>query len=300
MEEYTLLVMAAGVGSRFGGSKQIEPVGPGGEFIIDYSIYDAIKAGFNRIIFVIKEKQEQIFKETIGKRLEGKVKVEYAFQQLKDLPEGYKTPQKRTKPWGTAHAIYSARDMIKGPFAVINADDFYGYNAFETLIDFLKNNKDRTHYLAVCYKVVNTLSKNGSVKRGIVTAENGILEKITESNVEIKNNSMVAHPLDGSRAFKLDEDALATVNLFGFTVNYMKAVEEQFSTFLDENINDPDAEYLVPDVVSKQINDKTATVYIKSSTAKWHGVTYKEDEEDLVNAVNLYIQKDQYPRYLWK
>ena len=300
MEEYTLLVMAAGSGSRFGGPKQIEPIGPGGEFIIDYSIYDAIKAGFNRVIFVIKEEQEQTFKETIGKRLEGKVKVEYAFQQLNDLPENYEVPKERTKPWGTAHAIYSARDMIKGPFAVINADDFYGYNAYEILIDFIKNNKDRTHYLAVCYKVVNTLSKNGSVKRGIVTAENGVLEKITESKVEVKNNTMVAYPLDGSRAFKLEEDALATVNLFGFTVNYMKAIEEQFPKFLDENINNLDAEYLVPDIISKQITDNTATVYIKDTTAKWHGVTYKEDKDDLVNAVNFYIQKEQYPRYLWK
>ncbi len=300
MEEYTLLVMAAGAGSRFGGPKQIEPIGPGGEFIIDYSIYDAVKAGFNRVIFVIKEEQEKIFKETIGKRLEDKVKVEYAFQQINDLPEGYEVPKDRTKPWGTAHAIYSARDMIKGPFAVINADDFYGYNAYEILIDFLKNNKDRTHYLAVCYKVVNTLSKNGSVKRGIVTAKNGILEKITESKVEVKNNIMMAYPLDGSRTFKLEEDALATVNLFGFTVNYMKAIEEEFPKFLDENINNLDAEYLVPDIISKQINDKTATVYIKGTTAKWHGVTYKEDKEDLVNAINIYINEEKYPRYLWK
>ncbi len=300
MEEYTLLVMAAGAGSRFGGPKQIEPIGPGGEFIIDYSIYDAVKAGFNRVIFVIKEEQEKIFKETIGKRLEDQVKVEYAFQQINDLPEGYEVPKDRTKPWGTAHAIYSARDMIKGPFAVINADDFYGYNAYEILIDFLKNNKDRTHYLAVCYKVVNTLSKNGSVKRGIVTAKNGILEKITESKVEVKNNIMMAYPLDGSRTFKLEEDALATVNLFGFTVNYMKAIEEEFPKFLDENINNLDAEYLVPDIISKQINDKTVTVYIKGTTAKWHGVTYKEDKEDLVNAINIYINEEKYPRYLWK
>ncbi len=300
MDEYTLLVLAAGEGSRFGGSKQIEPIGPEGQYIIDYSLYDAIKAGFNKVIFVIKEEQEKIFKETIGKRIEDKIKVEYAFQQINDLPEGYKAPKKRKKPWGTAHAIYSARDMIKGSFAIINADDFYGPVAYKILIDFLKNNKDRTHYLAVCYKVINTLSQNGAVKRAVVTEENGILEKIVESKVEIKNNTMIAYPLDGKRAFKLDENALATVNLFGLTVNFIKVIEDEFSKFLDENINNLDAEYLLPDVISKQIKENTAVIYTRYITDKWHGITYKEDKESIVNAINKYIQEGKYPRDLWK
>ena len=164
MEEYTLVVLAAGLGSRFGGLKQTTPVGPNGEFIIDYSIYDAIKAGFNKVVFIIRKEHEDLFRETIGSRIDGKIKVEYAFQDVKDVPEGYIVPEERTKPWGTGHALYAAREFIKGPFAIINADDFYGAEAFELLMDFLKNNETRNHYITVCYNVKNTLSVNGSVK----------------------------------------------------------------------------------------------------------------------------------------
>lgn len=300
MPEYTLLVMAAGMGSRFGGLKQIEPVGPNGEFIIDYSIYDAIKAGFNKVIFVIKKEHESVFKETIGHRIEGKIKVEYVFQELDDLPDGYQKPINRTKPWGTGQAIYSAKEFIKGPFAVINADDFYGYEAYEILIDFLKNNESRNHYLAVGYKVKNTLSENGSVKRGIARVKNGILEEIIESKVGLENDDIIARPLDGSKAFKINNDDLATVNLFGLTTNFLRDVQLKFPEFLDKHINELEAEYLMPNIITDEINDGSATVYVKSTPSKWHGVTYKEDKESVVNAINNYINEGKYPKDLWE
>ncbi len=299
MDEYTLLVLAAGEGSRFGGSKQIEPIGPEGQYIIDYSLYDAIKAGFNKVIFVIKEEQEKIFKETIGKRIEDKIKVEYAFQQINDLPEGYNAPQKRKKPWGTAHAIYSARDMIKGPFAIINADDFYGREAFEILIEFLKNNNDRTHYLTVTYELLKTLSKHGDVKRGIAQVQNGILEKITESKIKINNNKIYAYPLDGSRAFKVEENTPVVVNLFGFTTSFLKEIINTFPAFLEENINDLESEYLLPTIVSIQIRSNASTVYVKETKDNWHGITYKDDKGDLEKAINTYIEDSKYPSNLW-
>lgn len=300
VQEYTLVVMAGGLGSRFGGLKQIEPVGPNGEFIIDYSIYDAIKAGFTKVIFIIKRENEKVFRETIGKRLEDKVTVEYAFQDVNDLPEGYVCPNGRTKPWGTGHAIYAARDLIRGPFAVINADDFYGYEAYEILIDFLENNTSKNHYLAVTYSVNNTLSENGSVKRGVAKISNGILTSITESKIGEENERIVARPLDGSDAFFITDDDQATVNLFGFTINFLREVENKFPQFLDANINSLDAEYLMPEIVTKQIEDGSATVYVKGTVNKWHGVTYKEDKASVVKAINNYIAEGKYPKDLWE
>lgn len=298
--DYTLLVMAAGMGSRFGSLKQVEPVGPNGEFIIDYSVYDAIKAGFNHIIFVIRRETEELFRETIGKRLEGKVKVSYVYQELSDLPEGYSISDLRSKPLGTGHAIYAARNLLTSSFAVINADDFYGPEAYEILMDFFKNNEDRTHYLAVCYKVINTLSLNGSVKRGVARVSNGILEGICESALSETLDGVIAQPLDGSDSFKVSDDDLVTVNLFGFTPNFLKAVVNDFPKFLDRNLNDLDSEYLMPDIITSQISCGSAKVYVKETGSKWYGVTYKEDKAVLVNAINNYIIQGVYPACLWE
>ena len=300
MEEYTLVILAAGLGSRFGGLKQTTPVGPNGEFIIDYSIYDAIKAGFNKVVFIIRKEHEELFRETIGSRIEGKIKVEYAFQDVNDLPEGYTKPEERTKPWGTGHALYAAREFIKGPFAIINADDFYGAEAFELLLDFLKNNETRNHYITVCYNVKNTLSVNGAVKRGIVYTKNGILETIVESSISVENGKMIAKPLDGSSAFKVDDDTLTAVNLFGFTSNFMRTIQSGFAEFLDQNLNSLDAEYLVPDIINDEIKQENISVYVKSTSAKWHGFTYKEDKELVIQAVNNYITEGKYPKNLWE
>ena len=300
MEEYTLVVLAAGLGSRFGGLKQTTPVGPNGEFIIDYSIYDAIKAGFNKVVFIIRKEHESLFRESIGARIDGKIKVEYAFQDVKDVPEGYVVPDSRTKPWGTGQAIYAAREFVKGPFAIINADDFYGAEAFEILMDFLKNNETRNHYLTVCYKVKNTLSVNGAVKRGIVYTKNGVLETIVESSIDVENGKMIAKPLDGSSAFKVDDDTLTAVNLFGFTSNFMRTLQNGFALFLDDNIDSPDAEYLVPEVINDEIKKENISVYVRSTTSKWYGFTYKEDKDLVVQAVNNYITEGRYPKNLWE
>ena len=298
---YTLVVMAAGDSSRFGSLKQLEPVGPNGEFIMDYSIYDAIKAGFNKVVFVINRAHEADFRNTIGKRLEGKVEVEYAFQDLNDVPLGFSVPESRRKPWGTGHAIYAAREFIKGPFAVINADDFYGKEAYEILIDFLKNNEVRNHYLTVCYNVMNTLSEYGSVKRGIVEAKNGVLEKITECEVVIDDmNGVIAKPLDGGMSFKINEEAIAAVNLFGFTASFVKTIQTRFEEFLENHGNETELEYLIPDIVQEEVALENVTVYVDVSSDKWYGVTYKEDKETMVSAIDRYVTTGQYPNNLWE
>lgn len=300
MTEYTLLVLAAGMGSRFGGLKQIEPVGPNGEFIIDYSIYDAIRAGFNKVVFVIKKENEQIFKETVGNRIKDKIKVEYAFQEINDLPEGYIAPKERTKPWGTGHALYAARNNINGPFAVINADDFYGPDAYKVVMDFLKTNKESNHYVSIGYEVHNTLSEFGEVKRGVNKTENGILKEIIESKVKKENNQIIARPLDGRKPFVITDADTASVNFFGFTPNIIKTTIEKFPPFLDKNINNLDSEYLsTEDIITPDIEENGATMYVKKTSSKWSGVTYKEDKEALINKINDDIEKGIYPKDLW-
>lgn len=301
MEEYTLVVMAGGASTRFGSLKQLEPVGPNGEFIMDYSIYDAIRAGFNKIIFVINKANEDTFRNTIGKKIEEKVQVEYAFQDLNDIPIGFSVPAGRTKPWGTGHAIYAARDLIKGPFTVINADDYYGREAFEKLIDFLKNNEVRNHYLTICYNVMNTLSEYGSVKRGIVEVKNGVLEKITECEVITDNdeNVVMARPLDGGVSFKVNEQTISAVNLFGFTASFIKTIQMRFDEFLQMHGNDVTSEYMVSDIIQDEIVSGNATVYVTICNEKWYGVTYKEDKATMVEAIARYVATGQYPNNLW-
>ena len=291
--------MAAGLGSRFGSLKQIEPVGPNGEFIIDYSVYDAIRAGFNKVVFIIRKDFYNDFRETIGKRIEDKIKVEYAFQELTDLPIGYVCPDTRVKPWGTGAAIYSARNLINGSFAVINADDFYGADAYRVLFDYVKNNTLENEGLALCYEVGNTLSKNGSVKRGIATIKNGELEGIRESKIEVHDGYVLAKPLDGSNEFETSLDTLVTVNLFVFTPKIKDIIAFNFSKFLDDNIDKPDSEYLVPDIINSEIKKGNISFKVKGTKSKWHGVTYKEDKDELVEAINEYIKAGVYPEKLF-
>lgn len=301
MKEYTLLVLAAGMGSRFGGLKQIEPIGPNGEFIIDYSIYDAIRAGFNKVVFIIKKENEQIFKQTIGNRIKGKIKVEYAFQELNDLPEGYELPKERTKPLGTGHALYCARKFINGPFAVINADDLYGPDAYKAVIEFLKQNKEPNHYVSIGYEVQNTLSQFGEVKRGINKTENGILKEIIESKVKKENNQIIATPLDTNIPFIITDDDTASVNLFGFTPKIIEAAVKRFPNFLEKNISILDSEYLMTnDIISKEIEENGAIMHIKRTSSKWCGVTYKEDKVSLINKIKEDINKGVYPDNLWQ
>lgn len=299
-KDLTLVIMAAGMGSRFGGLKQIEPFGPNGEFIIDYSIYDAIKVGFTKIVFVIKEENYDIFRETIGSRIEDKIKVEYAFQKLDDIPEGYTLPSDRVKPLGTGQAILATRDIVKENFAIINSDDFYGRDAFMVAAEFLKNTDANTYGL-VGYKVINTLTENGSVKRGACKAINNKLTKIVESSIIKENGIITATPLDGSNSFTMEPDELVSMNMLLFTPTLFPYLESKFKDFMEENKEDlSKCEFLIPKVLDDAINEKYATVSVLSTTAKWEGVTYKEDKDAVVKAINKLIDENVYPQNLWK
>ena len=297
--DYTLVILAAGLGSRYGSLKQMEPVGPNGEFIIDYSVYDAIKAGFNKVVFIIRKEFYEDFRNTIGKRLERNVDIEYVFQELDDLPKGYVCPFSRVKPWGTGAAIYSAKDAIKGSFALINADDFYGAEAYKVLFDYIKNNTNENEGLALCYEVGNTLSKNGAVKRGIALVNKDKLEVIKESKIEAHDSYVVAKPLDGSKEFETSLDTLVTVNLFVFTPKIKNIIVDNFSKFLDDNLDKLDSEYLVPDVINSEINNGHITFKVKGTNCKWHGVTYREDKEEVIKAIDNYIKEGIYPNKLF-
>jgi len=295
-----LLILAGGMGSRFGGLKQIEPVHKNGEFIIDYSIFDAIKAGFDRVIFLIKKETYDIFKKTIGKRVEKHIKTEYVFQGLNDLPEGYSVPEGREKPWGTAHAILCCKDIIKGKFAMINADDFYGRDAYIRIANALKENEDSNTYLSVGYKVKNTLTENGAVKRGLMTVdENGYLLDINESSVEKKDDKIYATYLKGGNPFEVDEDALVSMNVWGFDEKLFDVLEKKFVEFLN-NLNNPlKDEFLIPDVINEQLHDGEVKAKILSTSAVWHGVTYREDKESVVNSIDKMVEENIYPDKLF-
>lgn len=298
-----LVVMAAGMGSRFGGLKQIEPINDNGEFIIDYSIYDAIKAGFTKVVFVIKKENYQVFKETIGKRIEKHIEVEYAFQELDDLPKGYEKPIDREKPWGTGQAVLAARKYIDKPFAIINSDDFYGYEAYEVIVKYLSNLKKQSNLLSgstVTYKLGNTLSLNGSVKRGVCKEENGKLTNLIESKICEENGKLMAFPLEEISSFEVTKDTLVTVNFFAFTPEIFEYLEQGFKQFLDKNIDNLTSEYLLPSYVFELIKTGKLSLDVLQTTDKWLGVTYKEDKEYVVNEIKKLHKAGKYPDQLWK
>lgn len=300
-ENLTLLIMAAGMGSRFGGLKQIEPFGPNGEFLIDYSIYDAIRAGFTKVVFIIKEENYEIFKETIGKRVEDKIPVEYVFQKLEDLPEGYTCPRERVKPWGTAHAILSAKNNIFEPFAIINADDFYGYDAFRVVSEFLRSRQEENMYAVVGYQVKNTLTENGAVKRGVCKLDNNYLQEIIESNVIEENGIITATPLDESNSFIIDSNTCVSMNMLGFNPTLFPYIEKHFPEFLENNKDNMlKCEYLIPDILTMATKEGYAKTKVLPTTAKWEGVTYKEDKEGVVKAIQKLTEEGVYPQNLWK
>ena len=292
----TLLILAAGMGSRFGGLKQLEPVGPSGEFIIDYSIYDAIRCGFNKIVFIIKKENYEIFRETIGKRIEDKIDVKYVFQELSNLPSGYSVPDNRIKPWGTAHAILCAKDVIHEPFVIINADDFYGYDSYKQLGEFLKNTID--DFGIVCYKLGATLSSNGSVKRGVCNISNGYLNKIIESKIEYTDGEYNAASLFTDEEVVVSDNTPVSMNMFGFTPRIFDLIEDNFKEFLETN-DIMTLEYLIPVEVSRYLSKNLVKVKVLVTTSKWYGITYKEDKELLVSEINKLIEKNEYPKNLW-
>ena len=287
--ETTLVVMAAGMGSRFGGLKQIEPIGKNGEVILDFSVYDAVETGFNKVVFVIKHEIEKDFKEIIEKRIAKKVKVEYAYQEVTKLPDGYICPADRTKPWGTAHAILCCKGIVNEPFAVINADDYYGKSAFKQMADFLMSNEN--DYSMVGFRLQNTLTENGHVSRGVCEIENGILQSVTE-RTKIMDCKYTED--DGKSWTALDPDTVVSMNLWGFTPDIFGYIEEGFKKFLDERINEPKSEYYLPSVVSSLIERNEKQVKVLIAEDKWYGVTYKEDKEKVVSAIVAKMDSGEY------
>ena len=297
----TLVIMAAGMGSRFGGLKQIEPVGKNGEFILDFSIYDAIQNGFDKVVFIIKEENYDIFRETIGKRIENKINVEYVFQKLEHVPNGFEIPEERVKPWGTAQAILEAKNNINEQFTIINADDFYGSDAYTVSSKFIDKNDNPNIYSVTGYMIKNVLSKNGAVKRGVCNNVNGLLKELLESSVEVIDGKIIASPLNGSSKFEMDERDLVSMNMLTFTPTIFKYIEEHFSEFLIKNKdNILKCEYLIPDVVYNMILENEAKVEVLSTTSEWYGVTYKEDKEEVVGNIKKLIKNGVYPNSLWK
>ena len=294
----TLVIMAAGMGSRFGGLKQIEPVGPNGEFIIDYSIYDAIRAGFTKVVFIIKEENYEIFKNTIGKRIESKIDVEYVFQDIKNVPDGVNIPEDRVKPLGTGHAILSVKGVVNEPFAVINADDFYGYDAYLRAANFFKENTN--DYAMVGYYIGNTLTKNGSVKRGYCEQENGYLTNLIECKMEEENGKVKCEPLDGRDIFYADLKDLVSMNMFCFRADMIDYLDKDIKRFLLSQSDLSTCEYLIPDVVFDRINNGEIKMRVLDTDAVWHGVTYKEDKEELVNCIQSLVDSREYPNNLYE
>ena len=284
----TLVVMAAGMGSRFGGLKQIEPIGPHGQAIIDFSVYDAKEAGFNKVVFIIKHEIEKEFKEIVGSRIEKMIDVEYAFQELDMLPEGYVCPKDRQKPWGTAHAIYCARHVVNTPFAVINADDYYGKGAYKKMYDYLKEQND--DFCMVGFRLQNTLTENGTVSRGICEVEDGKLTAVTE-RTKILDCKFTE---DDENWVELPPDCIVSMNMWGFTPKVFKYIEDDLKEFFKEKINVPKVEYYLPTVVSNVINRGQKDVAVLIAEDRWYGVTYKEDKQGVVDALAEKIHNGEY------
>ena len=298
-----LVILAAGMGSRFGGLKQIEPIDEYGNFIIDYSIYDAKKAGFDKVIFIIKEENLEIFKETVGKRVEKYINVEYAFQRLEDVPAGVVLPKDRVKPLGTAQAILAAKDLVSDKFIIINSDDYYGSDAFKVAADYLNSLKagSKNVYGNIGYMAKNTITENGSVKRGVLYFDkNNKLEKLVESKIEKVNGKLQATPLDDeTKTEVIADDTLVSMNMFAFTSDIMDYLEKGYKPFFDANKDNlKSCEYLIPTVVSDLIEAGIATCDILSTTSVWYGVTYKEDKDFVVASLKKLVDSGEYPKGL--
>ena len=299
--EKTLVVMAAGMGSRFGGLKQIEPVGPNGEFIIDYSVYDAKRAGFEKVVFVIKKEMEEIFKETIGRRLENKLKVAYAFQEIEDIPSKKYLAEKRTKPWGTVQAVLCTKDYVDGDFVVINADDFYGYDAYLRASKFLDEEKNDHVYASITFPYIKTASLFGSVKRAVCFVHDGMISELVESKITTKDGYALAEPLSGEEAFGISLEQEVSMNVFAFKHTFYQYLEQAFREYFlhdDEYILANEA--LLPDVIEKNIKNGNIVLRNVTTSSSWFGVTYKEDLEGLKKSIGELIKKGEYPNKLWE
>ena len=305
MSRATLVIMAAGMGSRYGGLKQIDPIGPAGEIILDYSVYDAVKAGFDKVIFVIKEEIEKDFKEIIGNKFDGVVDIDFAYQDINNLPEGFTVPEGRVKPWGTGHAVLSCKGMIDGPFAVINADDYYGRETFELIFNELTKEKaesDRYEFCMVGFRVENTLTENGTVARGVCqTSADGYLTDIVERTKIAIREGKIMFTEDGEEWTEISEGTTVSMNCWGFTPVMMEELESRFAACLERNKDNMlKCEYFLPFVVDELLKEDKAEVTVLSTKEKWYGVTYKEDKEVVVSAIREKVEKGEYPPCLWK
>ena len=306
MKKPILIIMAAGMGSRYGGLKQIDPVDEEGHIIMDFSIYDAVKAGFEKVIFIIKKENEQDFREKIGNRMEERIEVEYVYQDIENLPDGFAVPEGRVKPWGTAHAVLSCLPVVDSPFAVINADDYYGQQAFQMIYDFLSSHEDtdKFQYTMVGYLLKNTLTENGYVARGVCeTDANGKLTEITERVRIEKHEDGTAYTEDNGATWTfLPDETVVSMNMWGFTRSILKELKAGFPLFLEKGLkeNPLKCEYFLPDVVGKLLEEGKAEVAVLKSLDRWYGVTYKEDKQVVMDAIQQLKNKGIYPEKLWE
>ncbi len=296
----TLVIMAAGMGSRYGGIKQIDPMGPNGEIILDYSVYDAIRAGFDRVVFIIRQDINDAFQESISGKFKGKIAVDYAFQELNSYLGGFKVPENRVKPWGTSHAILTCRDFVQEPFIVINADDFYGAEAFNESIKGLRQlDSDSLEGIIVGYRLENTLSPHGSVSRGVCESDGTYLTKVTERlKIGMNSNGLIEYQ-EGEKVYPLTGGELVSMNFWGFTPKIFKVLEMGFVGFLAESGSRLKSEYLIPETVSENIESGKLKVRVLQSNAAWFGVTYPEDKPAVKSILSDLIQKGVYPSPLW-
>ena len=305
MKKPVLVIMAAGMGSRYGGLKQIDPVDPQGHIIMDFSLYDAKKAGFEKAVFIIKKENEALFRECVGDRVSRYMDVAYVFQDIENIPEGYEVPEGRVKPWGTGHAVLSCIDEVDGPFAVINADDYYGSRAFQMIYDYLTTHEDddKFRYTMVGYILKNTLTENGHVARGICQVdENGFLVDIHERTRIIKTETGAAYTEDDGKTWiPVSPESLVSMNMWGFSASILRMLKEKFPDFLEENLkkNPMKCEYFLPFVVDELLKEGRATVQVLKTEDRWYGVTYQEDKETVVNAIQMLKNQGIYPENLW-
>lgn len=292
----TLLILAAGMGSRYGGLKQIDPVGPAGQTILDYSVYDAKRAGFGKVVFIIRKDIEDDFKSVFADKFSKTIALEWVFQELDNLPEGIEPPEGRVKPWGTGHAVMMAANAIKEPFAVINADDFYGREAFEKAVDFFNTSQKDTDYAMVAYQLKNTLSDYGTVSRGVCEAdENSWLISVVENTKIAREGEQVYNTDSVGAKTPLDDDTLVSMNFWCFKPTFFGQLESHFRRFIVNNVNDLKSEFYIPTVVDALINSNQARVKVLPNTGQWFGITYKEDKPLVIEKINTLTADGQYP-----